>query len=57
MLYQLTSQPYLQRVIFPTSNLGFHSKLLLENLSPLLYQYFDYLYLFEYYKFNAFVLF
>ena len=33
---RLTSQLNLQRVIFPNSNLGFHPKLPLENLSPLL---------------------
>ena len=37
-------------------NLGFHPTLRLENLSPLPQQYFVYLYLFEYYKLNAFVL-
>ena len=50
----LTSQLYLQRVKFLTSNLGFHPKLHLENLSPLLQQCFDYLYLFEYYKLNTY---
>ena len=33
----------MQHVIFPTSNLGFHPKLLLENVSSLLEQYVDYL--------------
>ena len=33
----------MQRVIFPTSNLGFRPKLLLENVSSLLRQYVDYL--------------
>ena len=33
----------MQRVIFPTSNLGFRPKLLLENVSSLLGQYVDYL--------------
>ena len=36
LVYRLTSQLNLQRVIFPNSNLGFYPKLSLENLSPLL---------------------